>query len=47
VEREGLQNLLTERKIIRAYLEKQGGNLDKDLPPLDMASILMEGGIIG
>ncbi len=47
VEREGLQNLLTERKIIRA-LETPG---DKNtplinLPQLTPASILIEGGII-
>lgn len=47
VEREGLQSLLTERKIARAYLEKQGLNPEKELPPLDMAAILIEGGIIG
>ncbi len=43
VEREGLQNLLTERKIIRA-LEPQGDK--KTVPPLLSASILIEGGII-
>ena len=47
VEREGLQNLLTERKIIRA-LETPG---DKNTPPINLpqltpASILIEGGII-
>lgn len=47
VEREGLQNLLTERKIVRAYLEKQGLNPEKELPALEMASVLIEGGIIG
>ena len=47
VEREGLQNLLTERKIIRAALEKEGANVDDALPPLDVASILIEGGIVG
>lgn len=47
VEREGLQNLLTERKIVRAFQEKQGLNPEKELPPLDMASLLIEGGIIG
>ncbi|GEK09771.1 CsgG/HfaB family protein [Pseudoalteromonas sp. McH1-7] len=43
VEREGLQNLLTERKIIRA------ANDDNDaapLPPLTTAKIILEGGII-
>ena len=43
IEREGLQNLLTERKIIRATL--RGTN--KEMPPLLGASILLEGGIIG
>ena len=43
IEREGLQNLLTERKIIRAGLKKTM----RDIPPLLGASILIEGGIIG
>lgn len=48
VEREGLQNLLTERKIVRAIESPN----DKDkpnvsLPPLLPATILIEGGIIG
>jgi len=43
VEREGLQNLLTERKIIRA-LKPQ--NNEASLPPLLSAGILIEGGII-
>ncbi len=47
VEREGLQNLLTERKIVRAFMEKQGLNPEKELPPLEMATILIEGGVIG
>ncbi|MEI5639534.1 MULTISPECIES: CsgG/HfaB family protein [unclassified Pseudoalteromonas] len=43
VEREGLQNLLTERKIIRAAVEdKQAA----PLPPLMTAKIILEGGII-
>ncbi|MBE7215806.1 curli production assembly/transport protein CsgG [Shewanella benthica] len=42
VEREGLQNLLTERKIIRAGLKGEAGNL----PQLNSAQILMEGGIV-
>lgn len=41
LEREGLQSLLTERKIIRAT--KAG----KDLTPLMQANILLEGGVIG
>lgn len=47
VEREGLQNLLTERKIIRAALKRQKIDPDKALPPLSQAQILLEGGIIG
>jgi curli production assembly/transport component CsgG len=47
VEREGLQNLLTERKIIRAALKRQNQDPDKILPPLSQAQILLEGGIIG
>ncbi|GLR69789.1 CsgG/HfaB family protein [Agaribacter marinus] len=43
VEREGLQNILTERKIIRAANDE---NNDKDLPPLATARIILEGGII-
>ena len=42
VEREGLQNILTERKIIRASEQ----DTDKELPPLTTAKILLEGGII-
>ena len=42
VEREGLQNLLTERKIVRAGLN---GDASK-LPQLNSAQILMEGGIV-
>jgi len=42
VEREGLQNLLTERKILRAGLN---GDANK-LPQLSGAQILMEGGIV-
>ena len=43
IEREALQNLLTERKIIRAGLKRSGG----EIPPLLGASILFEGGVIG
>lgn len=42
VEREGLQNLLTERKIIRAGLQGDSSQL----PQLNSAQILMEGGIV-
>jgi curli production assembly/transport component CsgG len=48
VEREGLQNILTERKIIRASLqngEKKGAE-PKDLPPLTTSKLIIEGGII-
>ncbi|TKB56825.1 transporter [Ferrimonas aestuarii] len=41
VEREGLQNLLTERKIIRQQQDK-----DQELPTLAHARLLFEGGII-
>ncbi len=43
LERVGLQNLLTERKIIRANLERTGG---QDLAALQAANLLFEGGII-
>lgn len=45
LEREGLQDLLTERKIIRAA--QQNGNGGRNLPPLMFANLLIEGGIIG
>lgn len=44
VEREGLQNLLTERKIIRA-LEKDGKPANVNLPSLEVAQLLLQGGI--
>ncbi|MFQ3197744.1 MAG: curli production assembly/transport component CsgG [Paraglaciecola sp.] len=44
VEREGLQNILTERKIVRAAI--QGDNTDSELPPLTTAKIIIEGGIV-
>jgi len=47
IEREGLSNLLNERKIIRSsmanYSEKDNNQL---LPPLVFAGVIMEGGII-
>jgi curli production assembly/transport component CsgG len=48
VEREGLQNILTERKIIRAALQSQNKNSGEsaELPPLTTAKIIIEGGII-
>ncbi|GIU48587.1 curli production assembly protein CsgG [Shewanella sairae] len=42
VEREGLQNLLTERKIVRAGMKGDAGSLSQ----LNSAQILMEGGIV-
>lgn len=44
VEREGLQNILTERKIIRAA----NADLENppELPPLTTATIIIEGGIV-
>lgn len=47
VEREGLQNILTERKIIRSSENFDESKIDVSLPPLQTASILLEGGIIG
>lgn len=44
VEREGLQDVLTERKIIRSVGD---GPSVKALPDLMSAAILMEGGIVG
>lgn len=44
VEREGLQNLLTERKIIRAT--EKNINEDFELPPLMPATVVIEGGIV-
>ncbi|MGB3587654.1 MAG: CsgG/HfaB family protein [Tunicatimonas sp.] len=50
IEREGLSNLLNERKIIRssrqAYNQQQGGEVDSSLPPLLYAGVILEGGII-
>lgn len=47
MEREGLQNLLTERKIIRATLKTNSSIHQKDIPPLKYSNILLEGGITG
>lgn len=44
VEREGLQNLLTERKIVRAAVNDNKDT--QELPPLTTAKIIIEGGII-
>ncbi|MDH4585409.1 curli production assembly/transport protein CsgG [Pseudomonas sp. BN415] len=48
LEREGLQNVLTERKIIRASQNKPNtpSNIQTQLPPLQAANLLLEGGII-
>jgi len=50
IEREGLSNLLNERKIIRssrqAYSQQQGQDIDSNLPPLLFAGVILEGGII-
>ena len=45
VEREGLQNLLTERKIIRA-VEQQRTDTTAELPTLFPANVILEGGIV-
>jgi len=48
VEREGLQDLLTERKVNRAtQANKKGGRGAAPLPTLLPASVLFEGGIVG
>ncbi len=47
VEREGLQNLLTERKVIRAIESPtEKGKPSIDLPSLLPATLIMEGGLI-
>ncbi|RJF99444.1 CsgG/HfaB family protein [Noviherbaspirillum saxi] len=46
VERENLQNLLTERKIVRALETPQDKNPTINLPALVPATILIEGGIV-
>lgn len=48
LEREGLQNLLTERKIIRAALTKPDApaNNSVPLPSLVAANVLLEGGVV-
>ncbi|MFS2214287.1 CsgG/HfaB family protein [Telluria sp. Tellsp104] len=47
VERENLQNLLTERKIVRALeMPQPAGAPPVQMPPLLAASILIEGGVI-
>jgi curli production assembly/transport component CsgG len=47
IEREGLSNLLNERKIIRSSLANYGEKeQDQGLPPLVFAGLILEGGII-
>ena len=47
VERENLQNLLTERKIVRALeMPQPPGTQEVKIPPLLAASVLIEGGIV-
>lgn len=47
VERENLQNLLTERKIVRALeMPQPPGTPEIKIPPLLAASVLIEGGIV-
>ncbi|TFW09321.1 curli production assembly/transport protein CsgG [Oxalobacteraceae bacterium OM1] len=46
VERENLQNLLTERKIVRALETPQDKGANVNLPPLLPATVLVEGGIM-
>ncbi|MGV8843351.1 MAG: CsgG/HfaB family protein [Pseudomonas sp.] len=48
LEREGLQNVLTERKIIRASQNKPNtpDNIQQELPSLQAANMLLEGGIV-
>jgi curli production assembly/transport component CsgG len=46
VERENLQNLLTERRIIRAA-DSKIDNVPSPLPPLLPAGVALEGGIVG
>jgi curli production assembly/transport component CsgG len=46
VERENLQNLLTERKIVRALETPQDKSSQINLPALVPATILIEGGIV-
>ncbi|GIC79291.1 CsgG/HfaB family protein [Moritella sp. F3] len=48
LERQGLQNLLTERKIIRAAQNKDKvvSNHGADLPSLQSANVMIEGGIV-
>ncbi len=46
VERENLQNLLTERKIVRALEVPGQPNASYQVPPLTSASILIEGGVV-
>ena len=46
VERENLQDLLTERRIVRALDEGKGNGTASSYPPLLPASIVIDGGIL-
>ena len=46
VERENLQDLLTERRIVRALEEGKGNGAASNYPPLLPASIVIDGGIL-
>ena len=46
VERESLQELLTERRIVRAMESPNDQNAPSNVPPLLPASILLDGGIV-
>lgn len=45
VERENINDLLTERKIVRAVFKKNGNAQNKGLPPLEYARLMISGGI--
>lgn len=46
IEREGLNNLLNERNIIRSTRQEYSGGQNAQLPPLLYAGVLLEGGIV-
>jgi curli production assembly/transport component CsgG len=47
VERNGLQNLLQERQLIRATRQEFDGPKAAPLPPIRFAGLILEGGILG
>ena len=47
VERNGLQNLLQERQLIRATRAEFEGDKASPLPPIRFAGLILEGGILG